>query len=75
MTDRENQAFEQLFLFTIDWKNRTSTNELISSMVTLDLMLHLYINDNDQEEYLVPDSTNLKIKLYHTGKNRGPAYR
>ncbi len=70
MSDSRN-IFDDLLLFTIDWRNRHITQQLIDSLAALPVTLLIIINDQLPEAYSLPEGATLKIEIYRTGRNIG----
>ena len=66
-----SDPFSELLLFTIDWRNRATTQQLIDSLAALPATLWIIVNDPLPETYSLPKDAVLSIKTYRTGANIG----
>ena len=71
MKETKLSTYDDLLLFTIDWRNRTTTKQLIDSLVPLHITLWIIINDDIEEEYQLPVGAQLNLRTYRVGYNIG----
>jgi GT2 family glycosyltransferase len=67
----ESNALARTFVFTIDWRNRDSTQSLINSIDKLPTLLRVVVNDDLDTHYYVAGNSALKIHTLQLGKNIG----
>jgi len=63
--------FDELLLFTIDWRNRPVTQRLINSLASLPITLWIIINDDLAATYSLPAGAQLSLKKHRIGRNVG----
>lgn len=67
----EPNVLDRTFIFTIDWRNRDSTQNLIDSIANLPAILRVVVNDDLDAHYYVDKDCRLKVHTLQLGKNTG----